>query len=404
MVCAFIPLFTMSGPEGQIFGPMAHTYAFALGGALLLALTLAPVMCLLFFKHLKPAPDNFLVAWLKNSYLRSWTACLRHRWIALALFTRLIGFTAIYAVPQLGHEFMPELEEGNLWVRGRFPLNVSLDRVTRERRRGAAHPVLLPRGGDGRRADRPARTTAPTWPASTTSSCSCRSCRRRTGPGTVEQTGWRRWLHGDKRARTKEELIEEMNAELSAKLPGADFNFSQNIRDNVMESLSGVKGDNSVKIFGPDLEKLDDLAEKMRDRLQKVPGIENVGVFSIKGQTNMEFRVDLEKCRKWGVSANDVNTVIQTALGGKAVLDHDRGREAVRHHRALAEVAARQRDDDPRHPSGHRQQPAGPGLRAGLEPQPARLRQVDPADEGRQPWWTRATRSRTRRGGRCATS
>jgi cobalt-zinc-cadmium resistance protein CzcA len=317
MVCAFIPLFTMSGPEGQIFGPMAHTYAFALAGALMLALTLAPVMCLLLFKHLKPAPDNFLVAWLKNSYLRQLDRVLRHRYIALALFAVIIGFTGAYALPRLGHEFMPELEEGNLWVRGRFPLNVSLDRVTENadevRHILCSYPevetavVQIGRPDDGTDVAGfyNIELFVPLLP-------------QKEWPKTVEQTGWRRWLHGAKRAPTKEELVKEMNAELSAKLPGADFNFSQNIRDNVMESLSGVKGDNSVKIFGPDLEKLDDLAEKMRDRLQKVPGVVNVGVFSIKGQTNMEFRVDLEKCRKWGVSANDVNTVIQTALGGKA--------------------------------------------------------------------------------------
>jgi cobalt-zinc-cadmium resistance protein CzcA len=318
MVCAFIPLFTMTGPEGQIFGPMAQTYAFALAGALLLALTLAPVLCLLFFKHLKPAPDNFLVAWLKNSYLRQLDRVLRHRWIALALFTGLIGLTAVFALPALGHEFMPELEEGNLWVRGRFPLNVSLDRVTQNadevRHILCSYPevetavVQIGRPDDGTDVAGfyNIELFVPLLP-------------QKEWPRDVEETGWRRWLHGGKRAHTKEELIKEMNAELSAKLPGADFNFSQNIRDNVMESLSGVKGDNSVKIIGPDLEKLDELAEKMRDRLQKVPGIENVGVFSIKGQTNLEFRVDLEKCRKWGVSASDVNNVIQTALGGKAL-------------------------------------------------------------------------------------
>src|SRR5262249_19464290 len=121
MVCAFLPLFTMSGPEGQIFGPMADTYAFALGGALLLALLLAPVLCLLFFKHLRPTPDNFLVRWLKTTYLRQLEFCLDHRWAVLAGFLVAVGATAAYAVPHLGREFMPELEEGNLWIRGTFP-------------------------------------------------------------------------------------------------------------------------------------------------------------------------------------------------------------------------------------------------------------------------------------------
>jgi cobalt-zinc-cadmium resistance protein CzcA len=317
MVCAFLPLFTMSGPEGALFGPMAQTYGFALAGALLLALTLAPVLCLLFFRHLQPAPDNFLVRWVKNSYLRQLDRVLRHRWLTLGLFGGLIGFTILVALPQLGHEFMPELEEGNLWVRGRFPLNVSLERVTEDadqvRHILASYPevetavVQIGRPDDG------------------TDVCGFYNIElflplrpQKVWPRVVEERGWRRWLRGDKRARSKDELVHAMNDELATKLPGADFNFSQNIRDNVMEALSGVKGDNSVKIFGPDLEKLDALAEKTRDCLRQVRGIENVGVFSIKGQTNLEFRVDLEKCKKWGVTANDVNTVIQTALGGKA--------------------------------------------------------------------------------------
>ncbi|HVS38602.1 MAG TPA: efflux RND transporter permease subunit, partial [Gemmataceae bacterium] len=126
MVCAFLPLFTMQGPEGQIFGPMADTYAFALGGALVLAVVLAPVLCLLFYRNLRPAEDNFLVRWLKNSYLRQLDFCLRYRWVTLGVFATLLVGTAVFAVPRLGQEFMPELEEGNLWVRGTFPLNISL--------------------------------------------------------------------------------------------------------------------------------------------------------------------------------------------------------------------------------------------------------------------------------------
>jgi cobalt-zinc-cadmium resistance protein CzcA len=317
MVCAFIPLFTMSGPEGALFGPMAQTYGFALAGALVLALTLAPVLCLLFFKHLQPAPDNFLVRWLKNSYLHQLDRVLRHRYIAVALFTGLILFTGFYGVPRLGHEFMPELEEGNLWVRSRFPLNMSLarasDDATQIRNILTSYPevdtviVQVGRPDDG------------------TDVCTFSNFElfvsllpQAWWPKLVENTGWRRWLHGESRARTKEELIQAMNAELRSKVPGADYNFSQNIRDNVMESLSGIKGDNSVKIFGPDLEKLDALAEKVKERLDQIDGIEDVGIFTIKGQTDLNFRLDLEKCRRWGVSANDVTTVVATALGGKA--------------------------------------------------------------------------------------
>src|SRR6188472_148954 len=106
----------MRGPEGQIFGPMADTYAFALGGALFLALTIAPVLCLLFFKDLKPVPDNFLVRWLKSSYLKRLSWCLEHRGKTLVFMSGLVVLTAVN-LPRLGREFMPELEEGNLYVR-----------------------------------------------------------------------------------------------------------------------------------------------------------------------------------------------------------------------------------------------------------------------------------------------
>jgi cobalt-zinc-cadmium resistance protein CzcA len=317
MVCAFLPLFTMTGPEGQIFGPMADTYAFALGGALLLAVLLAPVLCLYLFRHLKPTPDNFLVRFVKRLYLGNLELCLDHRWLTLGVVGAILAVTAFYAIPHTGREFMPELEEGNLWIRGTFPLNASLEHVTEDtsvvRAVLASYPevesavVQIGRPDDG---------TDPTGFYNVEVFVPLLPEKR--WPRVVEQSGWRRWLRGPRRARLKEELVREMNDELTRKLPGVDWNFSQNIRDNVMEALSGVKGDNSVKIFGPDLDRLEAVADKVKNRLRDVPGIENVGVFSIKGQSNLEFRVDLDKCKKWGLSASDVNTVIQTALGGKA--------------------------------------------------------------------------------------
>ncbi|HEX3724699.1 MAG TPA: efflux RND transporter permease subunit, partial [Pirellulales bacterium] len=126
MVCAFLPLFTMKGPEGQIFGPMADTYAFALGGALILALTVAPVLCLLSFKNLRPARDNFFVRTLKQRYLRQLDQCLRYRWVTMGVMGGLVLLT-MGLLPFLGREFMPELEEGNMIVRGTFPVNVSME-------------------------------------------------------------------------------------------------------------------------------------------------------------------------------------------------------------------------------------------------------------------------------------
>ena len=126
MVCAFVPLFAMTGPEGQLFGPMAQTYAFSLAGALVLALTLTPVLCMLLFKHFKPVQENLLVRALKFRYLWKLQLCLRYPKTTCAVMAFLIGGTACL-IPQLGREFMPELEEGNLWLRGIGPLNMNLD-------------------------------------------------------------------------------------------------------------------------------------------------------------------------------------------------------------------------------------------------------------------------------------
>jgi cobalt-zinc-cadmium resistance protein CzcA len=316
MVCAFIPLFTMQGPEGQLFGPMADTYAFALAGALFLAVTLAPVLALLLFRNFRPVADNALVRFLRDRYLWQLQVCLRYRWTTLVVMGTLIGGT-LCLVPVLGREFMPELEEGNLWVRGTFPLNVSLDRVAEDCEKARAIMSSYP--------EVESVVTQLGRPDDGTDPCGFYNAEffvplrpQRKWPGVLAQGGWRRWLFGARRARSKLELVGQMNAELTRKVVGVDWNFSQNIRDNVMESLSGIKGDNSVKIFGPDLNELERVADKVKNQLRTVAGIENVGVFNIMGQTNMEFRVDLDKCKRWGVSAADVNNVIQTALGGKA--------------------------------------------------------------------------------------
>ena len=137
MVCAFIPLFTMRGPEGQLFGPMADTYAFALMGALILAVMLAPVLMLLLFRNFKPIHDNFLVRFLKARYLSQLKRCLKYRWLTLLVMGSLIALT-IGLLPYLGQEFMPQLEEGNFWITATFPLNISMDRVAQVMKKARA--------------------------------------------------------------------------------------------------------------------------------------------------------------------------------------------------------------------------------------------------------------------------
>jgi cobalt-zinc-cadmium resistance protein CzcA len=316
MVCAFIPLFTMRGPEGQLFGPMADTYAFALMGALILAVMLAPVLVLLLFRNFKPIHDNFLVRYLKSRYLFQLKLCLKYRWTTLLVMGSLIAMT-VALIPSLGQEFMPQLEEGNFWITATFPLNVSMDRVaevmTKARAVIASYPeveVLVPAIG------RPDDGTDPSGYYRVEIFAPLKPMKE--WPRVVEVEGWRRLLYGANRQRNKEELTIAMNKDLRDAFPGVDWNFSQYIRDNVSEALAGVKGDNSIKIFGPDLEKLEELAAEVKNRLEKIPGIQEVGIFNIKGQSNLEFRVDLDKCAKWGVSAADVNNLIQCAVGGKA--------------------------------------------------------------------------------------
>jgi heavy metal efflux system protein len=305
MICAMLPLFTMTGPEGQIFGPMADTYAFALGGALLLALTVSPVLCMMLFKNLKPGRDNILVHGLKSVAIAQMNFLLEHRRVVLTIFATLVFGTICY-LPFLGREFMPELEEGNMIVRGTFPVNVSLEEAVDKARMArqiiTKYPeVRLATSQIGRPDD----GTDP------------------TGYYNVEcfvplmpPDEWKA-PEGQSRRRTKDELIREMNQELSRNLVGISWDFSQMIRDNVMESLSGVKGENSVKIIGPQLDELERLAGEFNNVLANVPGVVDPGVFHIRGQSNLAFPVDREKCALWGVSVADVEDVIQTAVGGK---------------------------------------------------------------------------------------
>lgn len=305
MVCALLPLFTMQGPEGQIFGPMADTYAFALGGALMLALTISPVLCVFCFGKLKPARDNILVRSIKRVYLFQLQHCLDHRWLWTGGITLLVAGT-IGTLPLLGREFMPELEEGNVVVRGTFPVNVSLEEVARNAHIARHIMLKFPEIKLATsQVGRPDDGTDPTGYYN----MECLVPLKRHDDWPIPP--------GGKRQRTKAELIEELNEELSRNIIGVNWDFSQYIRDNVMESLSGVKGENSVKIFGPDLDELETMAIAFYNKLDAIDGISDPGVFRIKGQTNLAFPIDRAKCALWNVRVSEIEDVIQTAVGGK---------------------------------------------------------------------------------------
>lgn len=316
MVCALLPLFTMTGPEGQLFRPMAETYAFALGGALLLSCTIAPVLCLLMFRHAQPTEDNRLVNWMKTGYIRNLAWALDHREVALLLFGLMIAVTA-WIVPHLGREFMPPLEEGHVFVRGIFPVSIALEqtnekaRIARSilRRYPEVEAVICQLG-------RPEAGTDPTGFYS--AEFLVPLAPREEWPAVVPQTGWLGWFQAS-RPRTKLELISAMNQDLTEVLGGVSWNFSQIIRDNVLEVLSGVQGENSAKIIGPDIEQLEQLGQKVVGAMREVPGVQDVGLYRIMGQCNLEIPIDRDKCSLWNVSVADVHNVIQTAIGGKPI-------------------------------------------------------------------------------------
>jgi len=342
MVCALLPLFTMTGPEGQIFGPMADTYAFALAGALLLAMTVSPVLCLLFLGNLGQPPqntlwsrigrwlswalmlpillyplrflfipregekENMLVRGLNWFFLNQLKLVLRLRWVFLALFAAAVAYSGVVAA-NMGREFMPELEEGNLFIRGTFPVNISLAEATerskqfRELMRQYPEVRLIPTA-----VGRPDDGTDP--------------CGYYNMESNIPLRPESEWPVIPKygRPRTKPELIREVNAALAKEIPSVEWNISQIIRDNVMEALSGVKGDNSIKVFGPDLDTLERTAGEIRNKLVPIHGVENPALFRIQGQANLEFPIDRQKCAYWNVSAADLQTYIGAAVGGRA--------------------------------------------------------------------------------------
>ena len=308
-IAAFVPLFTMEGVEGQIFGPMARTYAYALAGALISTFTVTPVLRSFFLpEHLKET-ETIIVRFLHRLYNPVLRLALAHRLITVGCgvaFLAVAGFLGL----RLGSEFLPQLEEGNLWIRASMPMTLALQ--------------------DGEAAARKMRLILLRHPEVIT----VVSQHGRPDDGSdaspfsnVELFAPLKPFDQWPRGFTKEKLIEQIQSEFDSALPGVTFNFSQYIQDNIEEAISGVKGANSVKIIGPNLETLTQLAERVRDQLSQVRGITDLGVFPVLGQPNLNIKVDRAKAARYGLNSGDVNSVIQAALGGAVattVLEGDR--------------------------------------------------------------------------------
>ena len=316
IVCAFLPLFAMTGPEGALFGPMANTYAFAILGALLLALTFAPVMCSFLFKNQMEEKETIVDRVIKWVYSHLLELVLANRLKFLALVSLLIVGT-LSLIPKLGAEFMPVLEEGNLWIRATLPRTVSLQEAARLAPRLREVMASTPEvRGVMSHVGRPDDGTDITSYFNLEFNVPLRPMEQWRRVPTSISIGPLKIPTGS-RALTREEIQDEMTEKFHD-FKGIDFNFSQLIRDNVEEALSGVKGANSVKIFGTDLHKLEQVGRATADQLNRVRGIESVGLFHVVGAPNLEIRIDRKACARYGINVADVEAVIQVAVGGKA--------------------------------------------------------------------------------------
>src|SRR6266849_2631113 len=300
IIVALIPLFTMRGVPGKIFAPMSATYGFALAGALLFALVFAPVLASFGGRPAEAKKgETRVVHWLAGHYWRMLPWVLEHRRAVLIAAASVLVGTALL-LSFLGGEFMPKLEEGNLWVRATLPQDVSFESSTKLanqiRQVLRSYPVVthvvsqLGRPDDG--------TDVTTF---------------NNLEFFVQLQPMDRW-----RRLTKPELIRQMAAQLE-KFPGVSFNFSQNIQDNVEEAMSGVKGENSLKLFGDDIDVLVAKANEIRDLMASVPGVTDLAVFQESGQPQLLVSVDRAASARYGLMAADVNASVQAAIGGQGV-------------------------------------------------------------------------------------
>jgi cobalt-zinc-cadmium resistance protein CzcA len=308
-VTAFVPLFTMQGVEGQIFGPMARTYGYALAGALLSTFMVTPVLAALLLPKEIEETETRIVRALRASYTPVLRWALSHLGIAVLVGVAFLALSGI-AASRLGSEFLPALEEGNFWIRAAMPSTMSLDAGTaatgKMREILLRHPEILTVVSQHGRPDNGSDAS----PFSNVELF-------------VPLKPYEQWRVG----YTKDMLVDELQHEFNDELPGIDFNFSQYIQDNIEEALSGVKGANSVKIIGRDLPTIERIASEVMQQMQQVRGVADLQIFHVLGQPNLNVKIDRAKAARYGLNTGDVNTVIQAALGGTSattLLEGDR--------------------------------------------------------------------------------
>jgi cobalt-zinc-cadmium resistance protein CzcA len=303
IIAAFLPLFTLSGVEGNIFGPMARTYAYALAGGLLATFTVTPALSALILPSHMNETETWIVGWLHRLYMPVLRWAVESRNLVMGGAVVLVVLTIVCS-RLLGLEFLPKLEEGNLWIRATLPPTVSLEEgnvyVNEMRKLIRSFPEVesvvsqhgRPDDGTDAAGLFNAEFFAPLKPVS-------------EWPGTHD----------------KEELTAELLKQLQDKFPGVEFNFSQYLQDNVSEAVSGVKGENSIKLYGNDLQALTDTANKIKSVLATVQGITDLAVFTSLGQPTIQIDIDRARAARYGLAPGDINATIKVAIGGDTAGD-----------------------------------------------------------------------------------
>ncbi len=313
IITAYLPIFSLQSVEGRLFHPMAWTVAFALLGALIFSIIIAPVLCSLLFSKGAKEWENPVMEFLRRHYRNGVTWTIHHHGITIGagvLALIIAVFLATSGV--IGSEFLPHLDEGSLWVRGTLEQSVGPDESV-----SVANQ---------------ARLLLCSFPETT----ECTSQTGRPDDGT-DHTGffdteyyvglkpkeqWRPVFRGN-----KDNLIASMNLELEKKFPGVIWGFSQPIEDNMEEAVSGVKGELATKVYGSDLHTLEDLANQIEMVMRQVRGITDIGVLQVTGQPDLDVTVDRAKAARWGINVADVQDAVQTAVGGTALTQVLRGQE-----------------------------------------------------------------------------
>ena len=310
IITAYLPIFTLQAVEGRLFKPMAWTVAFALLGALTFSMIIAPMFASLLFRKGAKEWENPLMLWLIKNYRVAVRHAIEHRYVTVGIAGFLFAIAIFLTVGgPIGSEFLPHLDEGSIWVRGSLPPSegpsASIDFTDKARVIMASFPEVTQVVSQTGRPDDGTDTTG--------------FFNTEYFVDLKQKKDWRPVFHQD-----KEQLIAAMDKELE-KFPGVIWNFSQPISDNMEEAVSGVKGELAVKLYGDDLRTLEHKAEEIQTQMESVKGVEDLGIFRIIGQPNLNYTVDRDAAARWGINVADIQDAIQTAVGANALTQVQQG-------------------------------------------------------------------------------